>query len=74
MALRPTPPAPKVELTTIQWEEKLRDIATMYAVRHHHRSSDMWEFYTPEAEHHMSKTYTKAPETNWAITEKEASE
>lgn len=59
MPLTPTPPPPLIRLTAVQWEEKLRYIATMYAVRHHHRSSDLWFLYTPEAEHHMSKTYTK---------------
>lgn len=71
MPLTPTPPPPKIRLTTAQWNEKLRDIATLYAVRHHHRSSDLWFLYTPEAEHHMKRTYTRIPETNWVIPEKE---
>lgn len=73
MPLTPTPPQPKTPLDPIQWEQKLIDIATLYAVRHHHRSSDLWWLYTPEAEHHMSRTYTRTPEPNWAIPEKEGS-
>ncbi len=71
MPLQQTPPPPLTPLDTVGWEEKLREFATLFCTRHHHRSPDLWWLYVPEAEAHMRRTYTHTPDS-WVLPEGEA--